>query len=947
MSGFEIITFGGGALMQQCLNAVVMVMGASAFESMLLIVALSGVALIGWMLATNQSDLKAAALYLGKIILISNLLITPKATVTIRDQVAASAGMEGAVRVVDNVPMSLGLLAQVTSQIGYGLTQLIENAFSMPESTRYSETGLMFAARLVNHAGYFAVKDGELASNLNHMIQQCVSPELMHGRMVIGDITNTENIWELFKVRANPARFFLFQEGSHRELVSCKDAAVLDKLEQSVCREIHQVPGRLSAALGLPYYGDMKNASRSVILSHLPGAYQFLTGASHANSVDILEQGMMRHALQESYLSKGAELNATAMIDSFMHIKANHENAYHASESAYSAMEWLPWVHTVFTVLLIGLFPIVMLLLFFPGFAGVGKKYLGLFVWLQLWPPITAIVQFCCYYSLQQRGMHLLAANNGHLTLQVLGTLQSASSHAVATAQNFMFAVPAISGFLVFGSSYMMSQALSQSMGGIQSIGAQTAGEAATGNINLGNTQVNTHAMNTTSSHHFDDNLSIMSGSAAIQSASGSMQNYSSDGGFGLQSGVANSQIPQQIHMASSLRNSFDKGLQSSTQVAESAMQTYSEAQSSMYHDLIDLGSHHGFTQNADGTTTVGDTYSDNTAVSKLHELNKQFAQEQHISDHVSANVLAQASANISASKSSPGIGFGGHLETGILGNSISSHDKVYQAGETFVKQHHLNETFDSAKRAVVEDHYRASDDAGVRLTENINANFEKAEHANQQISSSLEQASRYQAGIQYTRDYAETLDRDLTQPFVEWLAEQPDYFSKTPLGVARADSIIHRDPELLKEYVHDFVQTLPENQLLSSMNATIEAEQSGLSAGYQASAASLPTVADVKAAHLDNLDTILTDSRAQHVLTTNVQNNLNDQTDTIKRNVNAQINDSQSLKNETRVEHKAKREIDKHHGHLGQIATREAAKAARSTWDKKAYKKIGDDDEK
>src|SRR3546814_6441321 len=67
---------------------------------------------------------------------------------------------------VDNVPLGLGLLASLTTQMGDWLTRSAETVFVMPNELNYSSNGIVYGARLFDATRNFIVRDAEFSTNL-------------------------------------------------------------------------------------------------------------------------------------------------------------------------------------------------------------------------------------------------------------------------------------------------------------------------------------------------------------------------------------------------------------------------------------------------------------------------------------------------------------------------------------------------------------------------------------------------------------------------------------------------------------------------------------------------------------------------------------------------------------------------------------------------------------
>ena len=267
MADFEIIAMGGGAIWERAFNAVAMVMGASAYQSLILVATLSGFSVMGWMLATGKSDLKTAIRWFCGIVIVMDLMIVPKVTIHIRDEVASSTGNGTQIYSVANVPLSLAIIAEISTQVSFALTQMFETAFStdgssaeMTNVSNLSGTGLMFAARLVNSTKHLTIINPELSDNIKHYVMQCVIPEIVHNNLTVKELVQSPNVWTLFIDTGSPARRFTYIKNDSQVLALCNDEKAIVDMSNALSLEVNGAPSQLSRLLGLPYKKDNEAA---------------------------------------------------------------------------------------------------------------------------------------------------------------------------------------------------------------------------------------------------------------------------------------------------------------------------------------------------------------------------------------------------------------------------------------------------------------------------------------------------------------------------------------------------------------------------------------------------------------------------------------------------------------------------------------------------------------
>ncbi len=103
------------------------------------------------------------------IVLSLNLLFLPKTSVHIIDKVDAHFHYVK----VDNIPVGLAAIPSIVSQVSRYLTQKIEQDFTAVDGLRYGETGMLFAARLVQKGLEAQLADPLDRENVKGFMRRC------------------------------------------------------------------------------------------------------------------------------------------------------------------------------------------------------------------------------------------------------------------------------------------------------------------------------------------------------------------------------------------------------------------------------------------------------------------------------------------------------------------------------------------------------------------------------------------------------------------------------------------------------------------------------------------------------------------------------------------------------------------------------------------------------
>lgn len=174
-----------------------------------------------------KRDVRSMFLFTFKYAFVIAFILTPKCNLQIIDRTDPLRPD----LTVDNVPLVLGVVGGLSSQISDKLTQMFELFFHAPNDMDYSQTGMIMGAKLFLSASNIKITDPLFNANMQKFMQQCVFYDVMYGRYTLKDINQSTDIWDLVKVNASVARGFIY-DGS---FASCSEAAgLLDGLWNSV-----------------------------------------------------------------------------------------------------------------------------------------------------------------------------------------------------------------------------------------------------------------------------------------------------------------------------------------------------------------------------------------------------------------------------------------------------------------------------------------------------------------------------------------------------------------------------------------------------------------------------------------------------------------------------------------------------------------------------------------
>ena len=525
---YTIYTYFNATEIQGVLNAVVMLMGSTGVDGNYLSI-VRVAAILGLFMAIAYGFVKArgeeAGHYLVMMAIFYSCLFTPRVTVTIEDHGVGA----GAPIVVDNVPLGLAFFASTTSHIGFWLTEQTETFFSLPDtSLRLGQSGLMGGARALREAQSASLQDPVLAEDMINFMRDCINPELVTAPANVPLLLQSTNIW----TDLGPAGLGLINPGRMATLAGLPTALPCDlvygvidtRLAPSATSEFARIARML-------HPGATALNAQTILGSMLPASEGLIMTAS-ASTFDSIKQRMMINVLNDTSSSIAQITNDPAAAQ----VAVGHAMAASSANSSYLVMaklaqETLPMVHNAIELVIIGVFPIVLLLIIIAGSKGgqVLRSYVMTMLWVQLWAPLYAIVNYVGTMASAKSMRAALAGVDGISVHNAASLLTSAIS-AEAIAGMLTVSVPMIALAIVKGGETAMTGITSGLTGPADRAAAKTGEQVGTGNISLGNTQWANHTGYNTSANKSNTDLSVLSGAGTVRDQNGNESTWFQSG---------------------------------------------------------------------------------------------------------------------------------------------------------------------------------------------------------------------------------------------------------------------------------------------------------------------------------------------------------------------------------------------------------------------------------
>ena len=805
----EVFTYGGGIYLVDIFNAVAALAGSGAMESLMRLALALGLIFVLVHFIFSMDFLAIMRWYLSAL-LIYGILFVPKLDVQITDRL--NPALPAAT--VANVPFGLAYFAGLSSQVGDYITRQTETAYSLPGDLLYSANGVIFGSRLLEMTTSFQITNTEMAANVSAYVQQCVFYGLLLGHLDLEEMKKTPDIWNYLTVQNSPseARSFAYQEGAAESIITCLDGAT--RLSALWTVELN----RAAEIYGARVYSDRLPAlARVAILSDLPIAHEYLVGSSR-DALGLIQQAMLINAINRSALEFSGNTGSTSALEIYAQARAESQASSTFRAVARQAEKWVPLLRIVLETLYYGLFPFIFPLLLLPMIGSqFFKAYFGVFIWLQSWGPAYVILHRIMMGEAAEatKAAALMEGGARGVSLVTMSGIDAVNSDVALLAGFFLILIPFLTAGLARGAVAIgsMSQSI---LAPVQSAATAAGSEAATGNISLGNTSLDTHRFNQTSAHSLSTSPHVDTGVFSYRTPEGATVSITPDGRQVVQGGGAASSFPSSINYGHSVSESLSSRAVESREQGTSLQAQSRESFATVNQKIADLaqGVNEGRSVSEQTGFTSDAKVSEN--VSKLNEHARTFAKQNNTTTQASLSAFARATAGVKLS--APGIvDLFSPLDAtlsadgGVSGEGRTLTAEQYTDAQNYAERHGLSSLFDETRSAMLGQSSVTTGGETSQFRSVMAQNYNQAKSFDESSSSSFSQAERFEnAMVSQQRDSADFNQR-LDQSFFEYLTD-----ARSETGTAFGPSEARRllvsqnadDQAIVRAHVGDFVES-------------------------------------------------------------------------------------------------------------------------------------------
>lgn len=447
---FTIHSIGDSAFLEQILIAVSMITGTGDFEKMVSIGLLLGILIV-----CIQSVFQGAKQINYQQVLMGWLVYAcsfgPSTTVAIED------AYTGEVRVVANVPILVGFVGGMISNVGYTITNLFETGYGVivPNVTeshfsetlkllnevrrRAYDTGVFIALNKANGGGNVDVR-----LSWNNYIRECTLTKVDLKLMSLDELMNSPTSEALrFNSELYGTRLYLSAGNPDGADYSCTDGWFA----------ISNATANLTSPLVIEALNNMLGIDTTTgedAITKINDSLQAM-GASTTSSIDYLKAALLEPLYYEAASGRYQDLQdygSALMINQAI----QQRNTQWAAEQSMFMTVVRPML-TFFEGFIYAISPIIGFIIVMGSFGlQLAGKYMQTILWIQLWMPVLSIINLFVHTAASKEMSSL--SSGGLDSMYALSSTGDVLQHWIATGGMLAAATPIISLFIVTGSTY-------------------------------------------------------------------------------------------------------------------------------------------------------------------------------------------------------------------------------------------------------------------------------------------------------------------------------------------------------------------------------------------------------------------------------------------------------------------------------------------------------------
>lgn len=536
---WNFYAMGNGEAIASILGAIKLMMspdeGNSGYGTVLLFMAIVGFVVLAAQAGFNPG--KHLGRMFGYVLVVWMIMLT---TTSIKANVRVYDPVTNYDTVVSRVPALVAVPAALVSEIGVWMTRKMEDVFTVPSELTLSAGaseglggGYNLFGRMMADADSYTITNPDLKRSLAAYAADCVVPAIARGKLSVQkDLLQSNDMMQSLSHAQHPSIMTTYsvrngatpscsakaeEAGALGAVMSCSEAYACIALDMEKSAEELLTAGSKSwgtTGVMVPYETAMASALQVAAGGGGANAY-----ANYARPQGFILQKSLMSSMRGSFRQAAVQTgnNELLMAASISQAEQAQKSGWWTAAEVFKNL--MGYIYTVLQAFLFAIVPVIIIALMIPGLgAKIFVNYSQLLIWLALWMPLLAIINYLITLFGKQ-DLYSVWSLSGGPTMQTEWTVSEKTNNLVVAAQFLGTSVPILALGLVKG-AMAFTEFVSHGIG--SSLATQAGASASSGNMSMGNMSmdnVSANKYNTamSSSVGSQDVMAYMNGGTAQQ----------------------------------------------------------------------------------------------------------------------------------------------------------------------------------------------------------------------------------------------------------------------------------------------------------------------------------------------------------------------------------------------------------------------------------------------
>jgi hypothetical protein len=389
------------------------------------------------------------------------------------------------------VPAVVGIPAAILSSAGFKITQAIEASFALPTELKMSN-GAPFnlAASMIADASQARITDPNLASSLAYYVQDCFTIGVARGTLKAETLIQSTKFLEDIKFdnQAVMVNTLLLAPVGNPGIVSCGEAWTL--INNAV-----NAQGTTAADFLKDASAWTKTPAMSVLNAAADSTAQWASNNGVTDGAALVKQSAVLSAFRGAYSQAANQTGNSEFLTGIAMSQATEAQRTSWITGAEVFNKTMGYVFAIIQVFVYAITPLVLCAALVPSLGmALLKNFSQILLWLAIWQPMLAIVNFIII-SMQQAELGGILSNGATygFTLSNVGIVSEKTANLRAAASFVGTMVPALAWAMVKG-SVDFSRVIGSAVG--ENFAQGAANTMTTGNYSLNQASMDSFTAN-------------------------------------------------------------------------------------------------------------------------------------------------------------------------------------------------------------------------------------------------------------------------------------------------------------------------------------------------------------------------------------------------------------------------------------------------------------------